>query len=111
VREYVRIPKLHAGHPAADIEYTVKEARARRAPGYDSVRLCLHHLRALPRSASTLDLSHQPALAATTWAGVQRADLRRYEVLLTLTLALEDQPFFRHAPNRSRSCVNKAGVA
>jgi hypothetical protein len=88
VREFVRILKLHASHPAADIERAVKAALAHQAPGYDSVRLCLHRLHAPDQPVPALDLSHQPALAATTWVGVQPADLKRYEALLTL----EDQP-------------------
>ena len=83
VREFVRILKLHASHPASQIEQAVKEALAHRCPSYDSVRLCLHHVQSPDYPVAPLDLTQQPTLATSSWNGVQAADLQRYEALLT----------------------------
>jgi hypothetical protein len=89
VREFVRTlrVKLHASHPASQIEQAVKEALAHRCPSYDSVRLCLHQVQSPDHPVPPLDLTQQPTLATSSWNGVHAADLQRYEALLTPEVA------------------------
>jgi hypothetical protein len=78
VREFISILKLHRQYPAGQIEKAVRQALELGAVHRDGVELCLQQLLAPPAQPSSLDLSHNPALAAF---GQQPVDLHQYDQL------------------------------
>ena len=83
LREFLRILALHEVHTSTDIEQAIKMVLACGRANYDSVKLCLHGLKHPDLVISVLSPTLQPHLPTLEWAGIQSADLQRYDQLLS----------------------------
>jgi len=79
VREFVRVLKLHQGHPADLIAQAIEQALEYGCAHADGVELCLHQLMNPETPVSPIDLVRWPELVAV---GTQIPDLQCYDRLL-----------------------------
>jgi len=79
VREFVRVLKLHQGHPADLIAQAIEQALEYGCAHADGVELCLHQLMNPETSVSPIDLVRWPELLGV---GTQTPDLQCYDRLL-----------------------------